>query len=148
MWTILLVVFIICLVLDYIDEGGQFVAFSRFVEFANSFREPTPRHAKKSGNSLVLEYKYGHKLFALIIPHPRKPLKWSAVGALIDNNWVDVTQDVNYVAGPFKDFGGIAIRPEHINPEFQMLGFAFDEKTVVHVAKGEVILNKLKDKIH
>jgi hypothetical protein len=133
--------------MDYVEEGGQFVTFSRFVEFANSFREPTPRKAKVSKNAMVLEYKYGHKLFALIVPQPRKPLKWVRVGALLGETWVDVTSDVNYVAGPFKDFGGIALKPEHINDSFSLLGFAVDEKNIIHVGRGEVILNKLKEKM-
>jgi hypothetical protein len=146
MWTIVLLLFIICLVWDYIDEGGQFVAFSRFVEIANSFREPTPRKAKIGKNAMVLEYKYGSKLYAMIIPQPQKPLKWISVGAFIDGKWVDATPDVNYIAGPFRDFGGIGLKPEHINPDFNMLGFVFSETEIVHVCKGEIILSKLKEK--
>lgn len=144
MWTIFLFIFIICLIIDYVEEGGSFAALTRWVEFANSFKPSTPRVAKVTHNAIVLEYKYGHKLFALIAPFPKKASEWKSVGALIDDKWHDVTQDVKFVAGPFKDFHGIALKPEHINDSFRVLGFAFDKDKVVKVNRGEVILLKLK----
>lgn len=146
MFVILLFAFIICLILDYIDEGGQFVTFARFVEFTNSFREPTPRKAKTTSHSIVIEYKYGTKLYSLIVPKPKMPLKWESVVAKIGTDLVDATKDVSYVAGPFKDFGGIYLRPEHINSDFQMLFFTTPDQKVIQVNRGETILKKLLKK--
>lgn len=143
MWTIFLIVFVVCLVHDYISEGGSFVFFSRFVEFSNSFRAQTPRGAIISRGTMKLEYKFGKRLYALIVPFPQEVQKWSAVGTPIDGIWTNVTKEVEYFAGPAKDFGGIPIKPEHINENFTVLSFAYSENEVIHVKKGEIIPLKL-----
>jgi hypothetical protein len=47
------------------------------------------------------------------------------------------------VAGPGKDFGCVPLKPEHINPDYTILGFAYSEEKVIYVKKGEVIIAKL-----
>jgi hypothetical protein len=145
MWTILLIIFVVCLVHDYVEEGGSFVLFSRLVEIGNSFRASTPRKPTMLKGCMLVEYKFGNRLYGQIIPYPSAPRKWSKVGTLIDDVWTDVTQEVIYFAGPGKDFGGAPLKPEHINESYTILSFAYNEKDVVHVRKGEVILSKLPE---
>jgi len=94
---------------------------------------------------MSIEYKFGKKIHTMIIPFPEEPLKWSKVGTLLDGTWVDITKEIEYVAGPWKDFGGIPLKPEHIKDELTILGFAYSEAKVIYVKKGEVILSKLRE---
>lgn len=143
MYSLFLIAFVVCLLVNYVQDGGQFIVFSRVVEFANSFREATPRSAKRHHNALGIEYKFGHKLFCVLLPR-LKPLPWVQAAAMIDGQWVNKTQEIYYYAGPFKNFYGIPLTPEHIDSSWEKLAFRFENDTVVHVQPKEVILAKLK----
>lgn len=143
MWTILLIIFVICLIHDHVEEGGSFVFFSRFVEFSNSFRQPTPRKVRITRGTMELDFLFGKRLYTQIILLPAEPLKWFKVGTHLDGTWVDITKDIEVVAGPGKDFGGVPLKPENINDDYTILGFAYSEEKVIYVKKGEVILAKL-----
>ena len=77
------ILFIITLVWEYVKEGGDFVMFSRMVELMNSVREDTPRKAQLKSNKIFFEYKFGDRIFGVLIPI-RKKLQWKAVGK---KNW-------------------------------------------------------------
>ena len=86
---------------------------------------------------------FGKRLYTQIILLPKEPLKWYKVGTLLEGSWVDVTKDIEVVAGPGKDFGLVPFKPENINDDYTILGFAYSEEKVTYVKKGEVIISKL-----
>lgn len=124
-------------------EGGQFVTFSRFVEYSNSFREKTPRSAKIMEKIIINEMKYGNRIYAIIIPK-KSPIKWIKAACMIDDDWKEITKEIEYYAGPFRNFYDIPITPSHINSRFQKLGFQMENGKIVYVERNEIIFKKLK----
>lgn len=124
-------------------EGGQFVAFSRFVEYSNSFRERTPRNVKIVGAIMIHEMKYGNRLYAMIIPK-KNIIPWTKAACMIDDDWKEITKEIEYYAGPCRNFYEIPITPLHINENFQKLGFQMKNGEIVHVGPNEIIFKKLK----
>lgn len=143
MIPLFLAIFVLCLLYNHVMEGGQFVTFSRFVEYSNSFRERTPRSVKIMDKTMVHEMKCGNRLYAMIIP--KKPLlRWTKAACLINDDWKEITKEVEYYAGPFRNFYEIPITPVHINPRFQKMGFQMESGGIVHVEANEIIFKKLK----
>lgn len=143
MWSLFLFIFLLCLLYNYIDGGGNFVFFSRVVEVANSFREPTPRQIRSTGLGLVHEFKFGKRLYGILIPK-KAPLKWTTAAGHKDDRWEDITGEMEYWAGPYKNFYGIPIKPCDVSDEYDKIAFAFPNGTVVHVMKKEVIILVLR----
>jgi hypothetical protein len=92
---------------------------------------------------MEIDFMFGKRLYTQIILLPHEPLKWYKVGTHQNGGWEDVTKEVEVVAGPGKDFGCVPLKPEHINPDYTILGFAYSEEKVIYVKKGEVIIAKL-----
>lgn len=143
MFTPLLVIYVFCLVYNYVQGGGSFVLFSRAVDVARSLREPTPRGARSENNHISLEYKYGQKIYTIIVPK-KHPIKWRAAAVYINGDWVDKTAELLYYAGPYRNFYEIPITPHHINKYWEKIGFFFDDDHIVKVSSNEIIINKLK----
>lgn len=143
MHPLFLFVFIITLIFNHIRNGGDFVMFSRIVELMNSVREDTPRASKKIKNGIMTEYKFGNKIYAIVVPLTEK-FHWHTVATLIDDRWEDVTGEIEYMAGPAKNFHGIKVTPNHLNRKYELLAFAFSKQDILHVKKDEVILSKMK----
>lgn len=144
MLSFFLILFVICLLINYVREGGSFVAFSRMVEVANSIREDTPRDAKSMNNLMAIEYKVGRRSYTILIPQ-MSPLRWVAAAANYgDDKWYDVTGKIEHFSGLFRNFHGLPIKPSDIDPEFVKLGFRFETNDVVHVGRDEIIIPKLK----
>ncbi len=137
-----LYLFVICLLFNYIRNGGSFVLFARAVEVANSIREPTPRGARDARTHLIVEYKFGHRIYSIIFPK-RVPLRWTVVAALIKGKWVNKTSETEHYAGPCKDFYCIPIKPIHINPLFEKMAFQYEDKSIVKIDGDEIIISKL-----
>ena len=142
MFSLFLLAFIMCLVYNYLDDGGNFAFFSRVVEMANSVREPTPRAVRSNGSVLLHELKFGKRLYGMLIPK-KVPLKWTTAAALVNDVWKDVTTEMEYWAGPYKDFYGIPVKPQHINESYDKLGFAFSHG-VIHVERQQIIILHLR----
>jgi len=147
MLTILLLVFIACLIYNYYDVTGNFVFFSRIVETVNSIREKTPREVKNTRHSMIHEYKCGGRLYGIMIPK-RQQLNWTTVAVCRDGVWSDATKVFEYWAGPYKDFYGIPLKPHHIDDSCEMIGFAFPKNIVVHVKSTEMIILKLRQALN
>ena len=139
MWSLFLLAFLICALYNYIIAGGDLVFFSRVVETFNSFREPTPRAIRSTSHSLVHEFKFGKRLYGLMIPK-KHVMPWTTVAALIEDKWTDVTPEVEYWAGPFKNFYGIPLKPQHINDTWEKIAFAFPGDKIVHVPSNQIII--------
>jgi hypothetical protein len=143
MLTFFLFIFIVCLVWDYVQEGGQFILFSRVVEFANSFREQTPRSAKKQNDHIKLEFKQGKRIYAVILPK-MKSFEWSEAAVLIDSKWVNKTGEIEHYAGPQKNFYGLPLRLVDINFAYEKVAFKFPDNTIVHADPKELLYSKLR----
>ena len=139
-WFCLLVLY------NYISEGGSFVLLSRITDIARSVRENTPRRAIDHKHKLSLEYKYGKRLFKVIFPRV-KPIRWKNAAAYINGEWIDKTGEILYYSGPYRNFHEIPIKPAHINPYYEKLGFFFNENKIIHVKANEIIIRKLRQKI-
>lgn len=137
------IIFLLCVLYNHIDDGGNFVFFSRVIEVANSFREATPRAIRSTSHSLVHEFKYGKRLYGLMIPK-RQPMEWNTVAAFVGNQWVDITPEIEYWAGPFKNFYGIPLKPLQINDSWEKIAFAFADEKVVHVESDQIIILQLR----
>ena len=143
MLLIFLIVFVICLISNYIKDGGSFVFFSRVVEMANSIHEPSPRGVKHSKYVMQHEYKYNNRIYSIIVPI-KIPLRWTTAAGLIGSDWIQITKEMEYHAGPSRDFYGIPVTPEHINTAYDKIAFKFPGNTIVRVDKNEIIIIKLK----
>lgn len=143
MIPLFLIVFVLCLLYNYVVDGGTFIVFSRFVEMTNNLRERTPRNVRIMDKIIVHELKIGNRLFAVLIPK-RAPFPWVRSAALIDGNWEDITKEIEYYAGPFRNFYDIPITPSLINSGFEKLGFQFQNGNIVYVEPNEIICKKLK----
>ena len=76
---------------------------------------------------------------------PKKlPLKWTTVAGYRDDKWTDITSEVEFWAGPYKNFYGIPLKPRDILDGFEKIAFAFPNNVVVHVLEGEVIILVLR----
>lgn len=144
LFPIFLYIFVLCLLYNYIAEGGSFVLFSGGVDFVRSFREQTPRNAKVGKDSISIEYKYDqHRIYSIIFPK-REPIPWVRCAAYVGKKWVPVTKEVAFCAGPYKNFYEIPITPEHINSGFEKLGFEVPNMDPIIVNKGEFIIAKMR----
>ena len=146
MFTPLLVLFVLCLLYNYIQGGGSFILFSRVIDVARSLRESTPRGVKSEDNHLFLEYKCGERFYSIIFPK-RNPIQWRHVAAFINGEWVDKTGEMLYYAGPYKNFYEIPITPKHINESWDKIGFYFDNDYIIKVSSNEIIIKKLLAKM-
>lgn len=143
MFIPIFILFILTLIIEHFKEGGDFVMFSRLVELMNSVREDTPREPKKLKNAFLVEYKFGKRIFGIVVPI-RKKLQWYAVASLENNFWVDVTAKVEHVAGPAKDFYETELTPKDLDDKYKVLAFAFSRNTVVYVKRDEKIYKTIK----
>ena len=143
MFPFFLLIFCLCLLHNHIQDDGSFILLSRVLEIARSVRETTPRHARKEDNHLVLEYKFGNRLFSVIFPIKR-PILWKSAAVCINDVWIDKTAEISYYAGPYKNFYEIPITPKHINSAYEKMGFMFDKDHFVKVKGDECIVLKLK----
>lgn len=143
MIPVFLVVFLACLLFNYIQDGGTFVFFSRAVEALNSLRERTPRNVRVTNKTIMHELKFGNRLYAVLIPR-KEPMNWIQAGALIDGDWRDITKQLEYFAGPFRNFYEIPITPVHIDSSFQKLGFKMRNGEIVIVEGNEMIPKRLR----
>ncbi len=143
MIPLFLIVFVLCLLYNYVMEGGTFVVFSRFVEITNSLRERTPRNVRILEKIVIHELKFGSRLYAVLIPK-KITIRWKRAGCLIGGNWEDITKEMEYYAGPYRNFYEIPITPALINNGFEKLGFEMEDGTIVRVEPNEIIYKKLK----
>tara|TARA_R110001632_G_scaffold200941_2_gene323656 strand:+ start:2607 stop:3104 length:498 start_codon:yes stop_codon:yes gene_type:complete len=137
------ILFIITLVWEYVKEGGDFVMFSRMVELMNSVREDTPRKAQLKSNKIFFEYKFGDRIFGVLIPI-RKKLQWKAVGKKNGNNWTDITGKIEHLAGPAKDFNETKLTPYEIDSSYDVLAFAFTKRDICYVKGNQKIFKCIK----
>ncbi len=143
MLSIFLFAFVLCIIYDYIRDGGSFIFFSRVVELANSIHESSPRGVKCSKYVMQHEYKYNNRIYSIIVPI-KIPLRWTTAAGLVGNDWIQITKEMEYHAGPSKNFYGIPVTPEHLNPEYEKVAFRFPNNTIVRIDKNEIIIIKLK----
>lgn len=140
----ILVAMIVLLILDHLNDGGSFVFFAKIVDWYNSFGKPKISVAQKTEDCVYIEYKVGKRSYGLMYPI-RKSLDWkSVVGMTKAGETVVVTDEFLYFAGPFRDFHGIPIKPEHINGEYTKIAFVYAENDLVEVNKNEIIIAKFK----
>lgn len=144
MYSPFLWAFVICLVWNYIKNGGSFILFSRFVNITNSIREKSPRFARLTSTTMKVEYKYGKRIYCIVIPR-KEPMQWIYAGVLKDGAWLNKTGKIEHFAGPFKNFYGLALTPRHISEKYEKLAFQFSNDLTIHIEPDEIIARKLKD---
>jgi len=88
------------------------------------------------------ELKFGNRLYAVLIPK-KDSMHWIQAGALIDGEWKDITKQLEYFAGPFRNFYEIPITPSHIDSSFTKLGFKMRTGEIVLVESNEMIYKRL-----
>ncbi len=149
MWSICLFAFIVCIIVKMIRSGEGLAILTQFVSFTNSLKEASPRRATETQGFLEIEYKFGRRIFCILIPKKKiQPWNnWFEVAGLKPNSnseWVKITGEIYYYAGPFRNYHGFALCPKHISGEYQKLAFKYKNGGVIHVEFDEVITEKLK----
>lgn len=144
MWSILLFAFLIALIIKHLREDKSYVLFSKAVIMANSIRDKSPRYASIENNFLVVEYKFGTRIYRLIIPK-RKPMNWVKVGALKrgTDKFVNRTSKIEHYAGPFKNFYELPLKPRNISSKYLKLSFVFPNGVKIHVDANQAIYETL-----
>lgn len=145
MYSLFLIVFVICVVVNHVRNGDSYIVFSRIVSAVNSIREKSPRNASKKNSTYRVQYKYGNRIYCIAFPL-RQSMMWTRVGVLKNGHWEDKTAKIQYYAGPFKNFHSMPITPADIHPEYEALAFKFSDGSTIHVKSHEVILKTLREK--
>ena len=138
MIAILLYIFAACLLYNYVHDGGSFVLFSRVVEAANSVREQTPRGVRVRNKAICTEFKFGERIYSITIPQSVN-IPWKSAAVRVDGVWKKANKLISYHAGPYKNFYNIPVKPEHLNPKFEAMGFEFQGIDPVVIERGQVI---------
>jgi hypothetical protein len=149
MWTICLAAFIIAVIVKYIREDKSYILFSRAVTMANSITDKSPRYATVENRFLVVEYKFGTRIYRLIIPK-KSPMTWVKVGAMKagSDKFVNRTSKIEYFAGPFKNFHELPVKPRHISQKYVKLSFVFANGVKIHVEGEQPIYETLTRKLN
>jgi hypothetical protein len=138
-----ILVFGVCLLINHIREGKSFILLTQLVTIANSIREKSPRNASDKGKNLNVEYKYGNRIYCILIPK-RRPIPWTHAGVFKAGQWVNKTSKIKYYSGPFRDFHGFPITPANISQKYEKISFIMDDKSRIQVMPNENIAEKLK----
>jgi len=150
MWPLFLFAFLIAFIVKQIRDDKSYILFSRAVIMANSIRDKSPRYATIENRFLTVEYKFGNRIYKLIIPK-RRPMTWVKVGALKQGSdkFVNRTSKIEYFAGPFKNFHELPLKPRNISEKYIKLSFVFSNELRIHVNSDqpiyETLLTKLKE---
>jgi hypothetical protein len=135
--------FIICFVVNLIGSGESYILFARMITIINSLREQAPKRAIIKDRSINVEYRFGKRIYCIMILK-KPPMQWVHVAALENGEWTNKTGEMEYHAGPFKNFHGLALTPRHINPNYEKVAFRFEDNAIIHVLPDEIISRKLK----
>ena len=135
--------FLAIIILKKITGNKNYIYFSRWVTWVNSLKKKTPNDPVDLGNMFIAEYKIEGKSYGIIMRKKRTKLTWGEAGACLGNEkWIDVTKELNYYGGFYKDFHMKDVRPIDINPEYEKLAFSIGGD-IIHVSKNEVIVTEL-----
>lgn len=145
MFSLFLIAFVICVIVNHIRNGDSFIVFSRIVSAANSIREKTPRNARRKKTTMSVEYMHGQRIYCIMFPI-RTQIKWTAVRVFKNGRWEDKTSKIEHFAGPFKNFHSMPITPADISPKYQIMAFKFPDGSIIHVKSNEGILKTFKEK--
>jgi len=131
--------------LKMVTGNKNYIYFSRWVTWVNSFKRKTPNPPVDLENIFMSEYKLGGKSYGVMIRKKKGRVPWTEVGACLnDNNWIDITKEATYWGGIYGDFHMKDVRPEDINPDYKIVAFKMKGE-IIHVEAGEVIMSKLRE---
>ena len=147
MYSLFWIAFAICLIVNLIKSGEAYSLFYRYVNLVNSIQDKSPRDALKRSNRIITEYKFGKRIYAVILkPSPNLGWNcWTQVFIFKEGTLEppDKTGKIIHYAGPWRTFHFQRITPNDINPKYLKMAFRYDDGNVIQVGRDEIIIEKL-----
>lgn len=137
--------FALMVLLKLMTGNRNYIYFSRWVTWVNSFKRKTPNPPIDMGPLFISEYKIDGKAYGIMFRKKRTKFPWTEVGACVnEDKWLDITKEAQYWGGFYRDFHMKDVRPVDINEDYQKMAFRMNGETI-HVEANEVIVNKLRE---
>lgn len=147
MFLPLFIAFLALEVWDYIQEGGSFIFLARFMEWYTSFGKSYSSVAKKSGDCMYVEIQVGKNTYGLMCPMGSK-MDWKvAIAQTSSGNLMNVTDEMLYFAGPYRNFYNLPSKISHFNSDYTKVTFVWTQEDTVEVQKNDIILQKFKERL-
>lgn len=148
MYSLFWITFAICLMINLIRSGEAYLLFYRYVSIVNDFKDKSPRSAFQRSNRIITEYKFGKRIYAIILKEsPNLGWNcWTQVFIFKDgfDEPFEKTGKIIHYSGPYRTFHHQRITPGDINPKYTKLAFRYPDENVIQVARDEVIIDKLE----
>lgn len=86
---------------------------------------------RNMNNTLTFDYTYHGKNYTAIFPMRKRPLHWDVCLATVDGSKIDVTMEMQKLAGPCGDFFGQTFRPGQLMRDASKLEFFNKDDNIV-----------------